>query len=452
MNRQVLILTTTLYFLSFSSTNAVTLDWIKQIGSAGRDDSWGTSADGLGNVYISGYTEGDLGGPNAGISDAFVSKFNSAGDLLWTRQLGSIANDYSRGVSADGLGNVYVSGHTRGDLGGVNAGSYDVFLSKFDSAGNLLWTEQLGSNASDEDWGVTADRLGGVYVSGSTAGALGAENFGSYDGFVSKYDSDGKLLWTEQIGLSRIDQSFGVSSDGLGNVYISGFTFGSLGGANAGQTDAFVSKYDASGNRLWVQQLGTVGLDESNSVSVDGLGNVYISGSTEGDLGGMHAGGTRDVFLSKLDQAGNLLWTRQLGTSRLDVNGGVSADRFGNVYLSGHTSGDLANANAGPSDAFLAKYDDEGNLVWTEQFGTTRIDSGFRVSVDGFGGVYLSGRTDGSLSGPNAGSSDAFLAKFSDPVPEPHSVLLGVFACVSLTLPIRGKRGARQKQTFNKLG
>ena len=118
------------------------------------------SADGLGNVYISGYTYGSLGGPNAGGHDAFVSKYDAAGTLQWSRQLGTMSGDDSHGVSADGLGNVYISGYTGGSLGGPNAGSYDAFVSKYDAAGSLQWTRQLGTTSDDYSFGVSADGLG----------------------------------------------------------------------------------------------------------------------------------------------------------------------------------------------------------------------------------------------------------------------------------------------------
>jgi hypothetical protein len=92
--------------------------------------SYGVSADGLGNVYISGVTHGALGGPNAGNADAFVSKYDAAGALLWTRQFGTSDDDVSICVSADGLGNVYASGSTTGALGGPYAGGYDAFVTK----------------------------------------------------------------------------------------------------------------------------------------------------------------------------------------------------------------------------------------------------------------------------------------------------------------------------------
>src|SRR4051812_30188952 len=113
------------------SAHAESIEWIRQLGTTTFDQSNAVSTDGTGNVYTSGYTGGNLGGPNAGYDDAFVSKFNAAGNLLWTRQLGTADDDFSSGVSADGLGNIYISGNTHGDLAGPNAGAVDTFLSKF---------------------------------------------------------------------------------------------------------------------------------------------------------------------------------------------------------------------------------------------------------------------------------------------------------------------------------
>jgi hypothetical protein len=384
-----------------------TLLWTEQLGTSGQDYSYAVSADGSGNVYMSGETAGSLDGTNAGGTDAFVSKYDDSGALLWTKQIGTSGNDTSWGVSADGLGNVYVSGDTAGSLGGVNAGGLDVFLARL----NESWTDQLGTSAGDDGRGASADGLGNVYITGSTAGSLGGTNAGGSDAFISKYDAYGTLLWTKQLGSSGSDVALGASADGLGSVYISGFTTGNLDGTNSGGTDAFISKYDASGTLLWTKQLGTSSGDEARAVSADGLGNVYITGVTFGNLGGSNAG-NGDAYISKYDSTGTLLWTQQIGTSGQDGCAGVSADGSGNVYISGYTTGSLGGANAGNYDAFISKYDASGALLWTKQIGTSSNDTSNSVSVDGSGNVYISGVTDGGLGGASAGGQDAFLVKY----------------------------------------
>lgn len=161
--------------------------WSRQIGALADDSSYSVSADSLGNVFTSGRTYGSLGGPNAGGSDAFVSKYDSSGVLQWIRQLGTADADVSYGVSADGLGSVYISGETDSSLGGPLSGSADAFLGKFDSAGNLLWLQQVGSSGADDSQGVSADGLGHVYVTGLTNGDFGGTNAGIYDAYVAKF-------------------------------------------------------------------------------------------------------------------------------------------------------------------------------------------------------------------------------------------------------------------------
>lgn len=416
-----------------TSTTSPTLEWIDQIGTSSDEASLGVSADGLGNVYISGNTRGNLGGTNAGSTDAFVSKYDANGTLLWIEQLGTSNWDESFDVSADGLGNVYISGRTKGNLEGINAGDSDAFVSKYDTSGTLLWTEQFGSSSTDISRSVSADGLGNVYISGSTRGNLGGTNAGNGDVFVSKYNANGTLLWIEQFGTSSNEGSIGVSADGLGNVYITGATNGSLGGTNVGYSDAFLSKYDANGTHLWTEQLGTSDSDTSSSVLADGLGNVYISGYTGGNLGGVNAG-AYDAFISKYDASGTLLWTEQMGASGGEYSRGVSSDGLGNVYISGQTDGGLGGANAGGRDAFISKYDANGTHLWTEQLGTSSDDGSLGVSADGLGNVYISGNTWGSLEGTNAGRGDVFIAKYNDQVPEPSTLLLCAIACFGFLL------------------
>ncbi len=390
------------------------IDWIRQLGTSGSDISYGVSADPQGNVYIAGQTSGKLGGPTAGGIDAFVSKYHASGVLLWTEQLGTTSDDSSFGVSADSQGNVYITGRTNGSLDGTNAGISDAFVSKYDTTGMLLWTEQLGTSGVDESFGVSADLLGNVYISGTTQGSLGGPIGGTTDAFVSKYSEAGTHLWTKQLGTSLPDSSAGVSADSLGNVYIAGKTNGGLGGPSAGISDAFVSKYDATGGLLWTKQLGTISSDSGTGVSADSLGNVYITGTTNGSLGGPSAGSS-DAFVRKYDASGGLLWTKQLGSSSSDQSLGVAADSLGNVYITGWTSGSLDGPNAGNSDAFVSKYGATGTLHWTEQIGTGGFDISRGVFADSLGNIYISGETRGSLGDTNAGSDDVFLVKLSDP-------------------------------------
>ncbi len=408
--------------------------WTKQIGTVNYDASDSVAVDAAGNVYISGSTDGDLGGTNAGEWDAFLTKFDPAGNELWTRQIGSMQYDFGQSVALDAAGNAYISGSTSGNLGGTNSGNRDAFLAKFDPAGNELWTIQIGSTEWDRSQSVAVDAAGNAYISGSTKGDLGGTNAGGQDTFLAKFDPDGNELWTTQIGSTRYDECNAVAVDAAGNAYISGFTDGDLGGPNVGYVNAFLTKLDPAGNELWSTQIGTTSRDESNAVAVDAAGNLYISGITYGDLGAANAGygglfPTTDAFLTKFDPTGNELWSRQIGTTSYDECNAVAVDAAGNAYISGSTGGDLGGPNAGSADAYLIKFDPYGNELWSTQIGTTSSDYGASVAVDAAGHAYISGATSGYLDGTNMGDSDAFLIKFE--IPEPASV-----APLVLSLPV----------------
>jgi hypothetical protein len=401
---------------------AITLEWTRQFGTTTTDSAGAVSADGSGNVYLTGTIWGRIPGPgDQTTADAFVNKYDASGSLIWTRQFGSTNDDSGDGVSADSLGNVFVLGATEGNLAGPNAGENDVFLAKYDANGTQLWTRQIGTPDYDysDGQGVSADGMGNVYIAGTIWGRLvgptpspGDRNA---DAFVSKFDSSGSLLWTRELGTAEVEVVYGASADGLGNVYISGHTRGSLGDTNAGSGDTFVAKYDEMGNHLWTRQLGSTAYEYNwGGVSADRLGNIYVAGETSGSLESSIQGSS-DAFVAKYNAAGQLIWTRQLGTASSDSGEGVSVDGLGNVYISGNTGGSLGGAHAGPAGVFVGMYDTAGTLIWTRQIGMASSCSlGGCVSVDSLGNVFIAGGTRGSLGGPNAGDSDAFVAKYVD--------------------------------------
>jgi hypothetical protein len=308
-----------------------------------------------GNVYVVGETDGALGGPNQGYYDGWVIKYDGSGHRLWSRQPGTSEGDAAFGVATDTDGNVYVVGETEGALGGPFKGASDAWVIKFDGDGHQLWSRQPGTSGWDDALGVATDTDGNVYVVGETNGALGGPNQGYYDGWVIKFDGSGRVLWSRQPGTSDSDAAFGVATDTDGNVYVVGDTDGALAGAEKGDSDAWVIKFDGDGHRLWGRQPGTSGFDTTTGVATDTDGNVSIGGFTDGALGGPYKG-ILDGWVIKFDGDGHRLWGRQPGTSGADDAQGVATDTNGNVYAVGQTSGALGGPNKGEYDAWIIKY------------------------------------------------------------------------------------------------
>jgi len=410
--------------------------WTTQIGTTQLDRSSGVAVDSSGFAYISGLTDGDLDGANAGNFDAFLSRVDTSGTVLWTKQFGASSFDSGSAIAVDSVGNSYVVGRTDSDLGGTSLGNADAYLIKFDSSGNQVWSRQVGTSESDRGWGVAVDSLGNAYISGSTKGNFsGFSNQGEQDAYVVKFNAVGTQLWAHQIGTEYDDISEAVAVDSSGNVYISGLTKGGLEGANAGLFDAFLVKFDSSGNQVWTRQFGTTGNEVGESIALDSSGNIYVAGSTRGSISGTNAG-SNDPFFVKYDAAGNQVLARQFGSPGDDRTEAVSVDSMGNIFISGYTFDDLEGSNIGVSDVYLTKYNASGSLLWTDQFGTSDADEGQALAVDSLGNVYSSGATRGALSGLNVGETDAFLRKYT--VPEPAS--LSLLAVGGLVLLRRGSR------------
>jgi hypothetical protein len=395
------------------------IQWIRQFGTEEPDAACGVSVDGAGNIYVVGRTYGTLPGQEgAGGADAFVRKYDGNGNEIWTRQFGTEGDDSAEGVSVDMAGNVYVVGLTEGTFPGQRrAGRVDAFVCKFDGNGNEIWTRQFGTEYDDIAFDVSVDMAGNVYVVGYIDGIAVWEQkvllVESGDAFIRKFNGNGNEIWTRQFGTERSDGANDVSVDMAGNVYVVGWTGGTFPGQRGkGDWDAFVRRYDGNGNEIWTRQFGTEGDDAA--LAMDMAGNVYVVGRTEGTFPGQRGAGKEDAFVCKYDGNGNEIWTRQFGTEGTDYAWGVSVDMVGNVYVVGLTGGTFpGQRGAGKEDAFIRKFDGGGNEIWTRQFGTEYDDIAFDVSVDDVGNIYVVGWTYGTLPGQKgAGGADAFIIKF----------------------------------------
>lgn len=252
----------------------------------------------------------DLGGVPV-IDDPWVRKLDSDGNLLWFSEFGVPETfDESYGVAAGADGKVYATGWTLGDLETDSSGLYDIWVTQLDAeTGEQLWIDQFGSSEFEFSWDVEVAPDGSIYTTGWTLGQLGDQSFGSYDVWLSKHLPDGTKVWVEQFGTSGDDGSFlgGMDIDANGNIFISGYTDRSLGGENLGSYDFWVASYNAEGEQNWLRQWGTPYLDYATDLVVDELGNLFVTGFTEGSLGALSQG-AYDAWVAKIDStSGELL-------------------------------------------------------------------------------------------------------------------------------------------------
>ena len=402
-------------YFNFQGTTPPTgpvIEQAQQLGTPGFEIASATTTDPSGNVYVAGGTTGSLGAQNNGESrDALITKYDNQGNQLWAKQFGSSEFDTIYGIKSDSQGAVYVAGTTEGNLGATKqAEGADAWVAKYNSDGNQEWIQQFGSDLINSAFALEVDNNSNVYLSGITVRS--APEVVTDDFWVTKYDTNGSRQWFTEFGSSgsAFDEPYAVAVSNDGSVYAGGWTLGNFAGENAGVYDAALAKLNNNGEVEWQRQFGTPDYEWTWGVDTDSQNNVYATGWTLGDLGGVNAG-SYDAWLTKYDSSGNQQWLKQFGSPGDDEPFDMVIDSQDNIFIAGYTDGNLGGENAGSFDAWVAKYDIEGNQKWIQQFGTPDFDQAYGITTDSAGNLYLVGVTDGSLGDVNAGSFDAWIAK-----------------------------------------
>jgi hypothetical protein len=339
-----------------------TYSWTKTMGGTDPDYGYSVAVDGSGNIYVTGYFSGtadfDPGVATdnhtaAGDEDIYLTRINSDGSYGWTKTMGG-GSDVGRAVAVDGSGNIYVTGEFYGttdfDPGVATdnhtpAGAWDIFLTRINSDGSYGWTKTMGGTDSEDGYSVAVDGSGNIYVTGYFSGTadfdpgVATDNHtaaGNEDIFLTKINSDGSYGWTRTMGGTAYEHGFSVAVDENGNVYVTGIFGGTVdfdpgvgmdNHISAGYADIFLTKINSDGSYGWTKTMGGTSNDYSDSVAVDGSGNVYVTGIFAGtadfDPGAgtdSHtSAGSYDIFLTKFS----------FSTSCRDFNGDGHGDILG---------------------------------------------------------------------------------------------------------------------------
>lgn len=381
----------------------VATDWLRQFGTSG-DTVEGVAVDSAGNVYIAGTTSAALPPDqiNAGGIDAFIRKYDANGVEQWTREFGTDVAESLTAIAIRG-DRVVVVGSSAGVFDQETlVGGSDCFVRVYDTEGVEQWTRRFGSLNGDQAFGVAIDSDGNIYTSGSAGYDLpGQARIGSNDAFVRQYAADGTEGWTRQFGSGSNDWAYGIAVDSQNNVLVAGTTQGTVTGqTTVGSNDAFVRKYDSSGTEIWTHQFGTSDIDRGYAVAADADDNVFVAGSTRGVFTEQTIEGGDDVFLRKYDSDGVVLWTHQFGTTGTDDAHALATNAAGDVVVVGSVSGALPGKGAlGSNDVYARAYESVGVELWTHQFGTRGSDYGLAVALDATGRTIVGGRAGSIFPG-----------------------------------------------------
>lgn len=394
--------------------------WAKNIGGSGEDQGLSVTLDASGTLYATGSFSSTVDfnpgvGTNnlisTGSTDIFILKLDATGNFIWAKKIGGPTADVGYSITVDAFGNVYSTGSYSGTsapvgtLGPVDfdpgpgtfelvstKGTPDIFTLKLDASGNFVWAKGFGNLGSDYGVSIKIDVTGNVYTTGSFSGPLGFQtsaapwNFtlnssGGSDVFVIKFNASGVFTWAKNLGGTGADIGTSMALDVAGNVYTTGYFSGTTdfdpGTAtnnliSAGGTDLFISKLDADGNFVSAKRIGGAGNDQGNAITLDVSGNIYTTGyfnaTIDFDPGAatndLTSAGSGDIFILKLDAAGNFATAKSMGGAGDDIGYSLAVGNSGNLFSVGAYNGtadfDPGAAvfnltSTGGSDLFISK-------------------------------------------------------------------------------------------------
>lgn len=436
--------------------------WARQAGANFDVSACSVTTDKTGNIYVLGgfssstITFGGISLLNKGAIDIFLVKYNSLGSVIWAKNFGGKDLDEGTSVTADRFGNLYVAGCFYSDtlmfgsdtlinvgIPGYQTGTTDMFLVKYDVAGNELWARRAGGALRDSGLTVTTDISGNVYVAGTFSshsiifGADTLTNSGNYDMFIARYDAAGNALWAKCAGGNYLDCAQSVTTDALSNCYVAGafhsdtIAFDTTNLANPGNplADIFIVKYNAEGNVIWAKRAGGTQGDFAQSISSDASGDIYMAGYFYGPgatfgfitLTNGYWNYSNAVFLAKYNTDGNVLWATKPESDNADFGWSVVSDSSGNnIYMTGQFSSnnfifglDTLHSPNNSYDIYIVKYDSLGNIIWTKSAGGNDEDIVESIAADASGNVYITGyfQSPSITFGPSILTTSNWVAK-----------------------------------------
>ena len=349
------VISTSLHLLKYNQKGEQL--WTRQLDPEVAEVS-GLTADDQGNIYVFGPGGSTHEEEVKRGSDAYIAKYDQTGTQLWARLIGTPEFDVCAGLDIDADGNLYISGYTDGDFAGPNKGGHDVFIAAYNQDGSQRWRDQIGTAAGELGGWICLGDDNDVYVCGDTSGSLARENNGSGDFFVARYQRTGKRLWIHQFGTNAFDRIMRMEVGELGHLYLGCRTNGNVGTRSPRRTDldSCLVSISKEGRLLWTRQFGTDGWDGTWAMArfQDGSGDVLISGCQVPSKEKCRA------YCRRYTSEGKLIWTKEFRNK--SATGGTcgrvaTIDRANNVYLSGWTRADLFGINDGTGNMFIVSFD-----------------------------------------------------------------------------------------------
>lgn len=372
-------------FLAKYNSNGI-FQWIQTAEGVGEAVSLDIAVDKDNDVCIVGIFSDSLNFSGtiitslSGITDIFVAKYDKNGAFLWVQKGGGNGDDISNSITIDSTKSIYITGYfkniaTFGLVNITSVGNEDIFIAKYNTNGILQWIQRTGGAYTDYGHDIAVDNNGYVYITGYFAGAstIGNNSFsasGGSDIFIAKYNPVTSMwVWSINGVGSGDDSGVALTTDPVGNVYVTGYFAGTLNlyGTilnSLGMLDIFTAKFTTDGVLAWVSHSGGSYHDVGTGIALDNLGNIFVTGyfGETASFGSMSltSNGSYDMLIMKYNALGRIQWAQKSGNIGNDQGSGIAIDGSNNIYATGifQFSTKFGNANltsVGETDIFIAR-------------------------------------------------------------------------------------------------
>ncbi len=409
------------------------IQWAKSFGGSGAETARSIIATRDGGLAILGFsesTDGDLLGKAIAVNDYWLLKLDAVGNREWTRTYGGSKDDRGQAVVELSDGGYAITGYAMSDDGdgSSNEGFHDNWVLRLDATGEILWERSFGFSGHDHSYDLLETDDGGLFFIGfldlTAARADGyaeknpyATRHGVGEFWCTKLSADGTLQWRYYFGGTNNDRAHAVVAAPDGGFVMAGFSESDdfdISQPN-GSYDFWVVKVNRQGELQWETNLGGTGIEIASDIVADPRGGYLVTGhsfSTDGDISANR--GESDVWVVRLDPAGDMVWEQSYGGPAFDAAESITPTSDGNFLITGTTRSSTADLqNAGENDLLLLKIDASGRLLWQTTYGGPGIDLGFDAVEAADGAIYLAGELS-PAGGPgltSLGETDLLLLK-----------------------------------------
>lgn len=368
--------------------------WTKTFGGSKEDFAQSVIQISGGNFMVLGTTgsiDGTITDKNQENNDYWLMKFDTEGTVLWSKTYGGSGEDIGHKVIETSDGGFALVGYSQSSDGdaSANQGLHDNWLLKLDNQGNILWEKSYGYAGHDHAYSLIQTNDGGYFMTGfldvtasggegNNRNSISDRRHGIGEFWCHKLDANGNIQWQRYFGGTNNDRSYDVVQADDGGYVVTGFSESDDFDIsnNHGSYDYWVIKIDTQGNLLWEKSFGGSEIDQARAITKTNDNSYIIAGnsfSTDGDI--VENLGGSDFWLIKINDSGELVWSKNLGGSDFDY--ATSIRKAANGYVVAGYSQSLDNqvtSNYGNNDYWVIKIDEQGSLQWQKNFGGSGFD------------------------------------------------------------------------------